>query len=158
FLEEQRPSELTIQIRDDGKGMSHDDFWDKFASIESEKDPMAKDATTGRYPIGQFGIGSFALVPFSLSLTIYTKKAGSRPIKCLIHAGDLQQKAPEDFSDHVRNNIEDEEITEEQWETLFGSKDSGTVIFIHGVTEETYAELRDGTGRFDEDEKGLFPG
>src|SRR5262249_47045487 len=121
FLEDQDPSELTIQIRDDGRGMSLDDFWHGFASIESQKDPTEKEPKPGRYPIGQFGIGSFALVPFSLNLTIYSKKYEKHPIRCVIHAKDLQEEAPEDFPDHVRNNIEDEEIAEEQWETIFGS-------------------------------------
>src|SRR5688572_13748853 len=71
FLQDQDPTELTVQIRDDGDGMSLSDFWDGFASIESGKVPTKKSPKTGRFPIGQFGIGSFALVPFSRTLTLY---------------------------------------------------------------------------------------
>src|SRR5438067_6302491 len=39
FIELKNAAELTIQMRDDGKGMSLRDFWGKFASIESAKDP-----------------------------------------------------------------------------------------------------------------------
>ena len=156
FLKEQDPAELTVQIYDDGKGMSLDDFWDKFASIESQKDPTAKDPKTDRYPIGQFGIGSFALVPFSRTLTLYSKKYNSPPIKCVIHAENLQEETPDDFADHVRKNIEDQEIGEEEWGTVFDSGDSGTVIEIHGVTDETYSELVDGVGRFEDGGTNLF--
>src|SRR6266849_678188 len=156
FLTEQDPAELTVQIYDDGKGMSLDDFWDKFASIESEKKPTAKDPTTGRFPIGQFGIGSFALVPFSRTLTLYSKKYDKSPIKCVIHAEDLQEETSDDFAEHVRKNIEDKEITEEEWATVFDSGDSGTVIEIQGVTEETYSELVDGVGRFEDGGMSLF--
>ena len=74
FIEVHDPAKLTIQIRDDGQGMSFSDLWEKFASIDSQKNPAKKDPSTKRHPIGQFGIGSFALVPFSRQLTIYSKK------------------------------------------------------------------------------------
>jgi hypothetical protein len=156
FLTEQDQAELTVQIYDDGNGMSLDDFWDKFASIESQKDPTKKDPKTGRYPIGQFGIGSFALVPFSRTLTLYSKKYNSLPIKCVIHAENLQEETADDYADHVRKNIEDKEITDEEWETVSDSTDSGTVIEIQGVTDETYSELVDGVGRFEDGGKSLF--
>lgn len=157
FMEVHDPAKLTIQIRDDGKGMLLADFWEKFTSIESQKDPTKKDPTTGRYPIGQFGIGSFALVPFSRQLTIYSKKFRSKPIKCVIDSIKLLARTPDDFPEHVRKNIQDSEIDEDEWKTIVGSADSGTVIVINGVTYETYAELVDGTERFKQDEKGLFP-
>ncbi len=156
FLTEQKAGELTVQIYDDGNGMSLDDFWEKFASIESEKKPTAKDPITDRYPIGQFGIGSFALVPFSRTLTLYSRKYGNLPIKCVIHAQKLQEETTDDFADHVRKNIEDQEIAEEEWQTVFDSADSGTVIEIRGVTDETYSELVDGVGRFEDGGKNLF--
>jgi hypothetical protein len=136
--------------------MSLDDFWDKFASIESQKDPTRKNPATGRFPIGQFGIGSFALVPFSRKLTLYSKQYQKRPIKCVIHAVNLQEETADDFAGHVRNNIEDKEISDEEWETAYGSPDPGTLIVIHGVTAETYAELVDGVGRFEDGGKSMF--
>ena len=159
FIELKNPCDLTIQIRDDGKGMSLDDFWENFASIESEKEPTKKDSNTHRYPIGQFGIGSFALVPFSVGLTIYSKKYREKPIKCVINAINLLAKTPDDYVDHVAKNISAAEIDEEEWDTISGSGDSGTVIVINGVTSETYTELVDGTGSLKEkeEEKGLFP-
>jgi hypothetical protein len=158
FLEDQEPSELTIQIRDDGRGMSLEDFWEKFASIDSEKDPTKKDPTTDRFPIGKFGIGSFALVPFSLGLLIFSRKFKEAPIKCVIHTDKLMEKTSDDFPDHVSKSIKDQKITLEEWETVFGSKDSGTVIVVQGVTRETYAELVAGVGRFEDGGRNIFPG
>jgi hypothetical protein len=158
FLNDQEPSELTIQIRDDGKGMSLEDFWEKFASIDSEKDPTKKDPTTGRFPIGKFGIGSFALVPFSLGLTIFSRKFNETPIRCVIHTDKLMEKTSDDFPDHVSKSINDQKITHEEWETVFGSKDSGTVIVVQGVTKETYSELVAGIGRFEDGGRNIFPG
>ncbi|HVC96649.1 MAG TPA: ATP-binding protein, partial [Pirellulales bacterium] len=136
FLKDQAPSELTIQIRDDGKGMSQEDFWERFASIDSEKDPTKKDPTTGRFPIGKFGIGSFALVPFSLGLTIFSRKFNEAPIRCVIHTDKLMEKTSDDFPDHVSKSIKDQKISVDEWETVFGSTDSGTVIVIQGITKE----------------------
>ncbi len=157
FVEEQNPAELTVQIRDDGRGMSMDDFWTKFASIDSSKDPTKEDPETGRLPIGRFGIGSFALVPFALTLTIFSKKKGLPPIKCHIRASDLQEEGVDDFPDHVTKNITSEVITEEAWQTLSQSDKPGTVIVVNGVTTETYAELRHGTGKDPERFRGTFP-
>jgi hypothetical protein len=106
FVKDQVAAELTIQIWDDGIGMSVDDFWEKFASIDSEKHPWEKNTTTGRYPIGKFGIGSFALIPFSLEMTIYSKKYGEKPIKCVIHSTKLLKKSPDRFPEHLSKNIE----------------------------------------------------
>jgi len=158
FLKDQEPSELTIQIRDDGTGMSLEDFWEKFASIDSEKDPRKKDPTTARFPIGKFGIGSFALVPFSLGLTIFSRKFKQTPIKCVIHTDKLMEKTSHDFPDHVSKSIKDQMISEEEWGTVFGSKDPGTVIVIQGVTNETYSELVAGVGRFEDGGRTIFPG
>lgn len=159
FLDVADPSEVTIQIRDDGTGMSLVDFWDRFASIESRKDPKKKDASTKRYPIGQFGIGSFALVPFSLKVTIYSKKYKEKPIKCELDCPQLLAKTGDDYADHVANNIAAQEITEDEWDTVFGCDESGTVIVIDGVTEETFEELVNGTGAIQKnEERHLFPG
>lgn len=157
FMKVHDPAKLTIQIRDDGQGMSLSDLWGKFASINSQKNPARKDPSTGRYPIGQFGIGSFALVPFSLQLTIYSKKFRSKPIKCVIDSQKLLEKNSDDFPEHVERSVKTTEIDEAEWATIIDSADSGTVIVINGVKRETYQELVSGTGRFAEDEKGLFP-
>ncbi len=156
FLEKQDPADLTIQIRDDGRGMSLKDFWQKFASIDSEKDPTKKDPSTKRYPIGKFGIGSFALVPFSLRLTLYSKKFKERPIRCVIYPDKLLAKSTDDYQEHVGKSIVAEEISVEEWETVFESKDSGTVIVIQGVSGETYSELVGGVGRFEDGGKSIF--
>ncbi len=158
FLDVADPAKLTIQIRDDGKGMSLRDFWDRFASIESEKTSDKRDASSKRYPIGQFGIGSFALVPFSREVVIYSKKYKEKPIKCVLDCPKLLAKTGHDYADHVANNIVANEIDEDEWETVFGCDDSGTVIVIEGVTPETFKELVDGTGAIKPDEeKHLFP-
>jgi hypothetical protein len=158
FVKEQIAAELTIQLWDDGLGMSLDDFWEKFASIDSEKHPWQRNVTTGRYPIGKFGIGSFALIPFSLSLTIYSKKYGHKPIKCVVYATKLLKKSPDTFPEHLSKNIDATVITEQEWGTVNGSVDAGTLIVINGVTPETYAELLGGSKRFDDGCKGMFPG
>ena len=157
FVKDQVAAELTIQIWDDGLGMSLDDFWEKFASIDSEKSPWQKNATTGRHPIGKFGIGSFALIPFSLSMTIYSKKYGEKPIKCVIESTKLLKKSQDSFPDHLSKNINAKIITETEWSTLYGSEDAGTLIVINGVTQETYTELLGGSKRFDDGCKGMFP-
>ena len=37
------------------------------------------------------------------------------------------------WRDHVSKSIKDQNVTEEEWETVFGSKDSGTVIVVSRV-------------------------
>jgi hypothetical protein len=152
-----RPEDVNITIADNGSGMSESDFWNGFASIGGTKDPNVVTSTTGRYPIGQFGIGAFSLTAFVGALVVYSKKEGQRPIKCKIDAKGLVG-APRSgvnvvsYKEHVLRFVECTTIDQEEWKAaaaqLPDQSDCGTIIKAAGVTAETLSQLKNGTAEY----------
>jgi hypothetical protein len=151
-----QPHDVRVTIADDGVGMSQDDFWAKYASIGSEKAPDQKDPETGRYPIGKFGIGAFALTPFVNQLLVFSKKDGCDAIQCAIDAPKLvdsnatKTNRTTSYKDHVKSNVTCTEITDKEWRTVAPDRKGapGTVIVANGVTRATLDELNKGKAEY----------
>lgn len=70
----------TLSIRDNGEGMTADDFVQVFASIarSGRKPHVPNSPVVGRERIGRFGIGALAVVGTADRFTIQSVKKGSR--------------------------------------------------------------------------------
>lgn len=158
LLQECEPDEIKIQIHDDGRGMSGKEFWNQFMSIRKTKDPSRKDKETGRYPIGKFGIGSLAFIPFTKEVIVFSKKRGERAIKCIINASGLMDTKGRSYEEHARENVQDFYINDDQWIELTKTDHvvPGTIILINGVNEDAYESIINGSIDFSDSDLRIF--
>lgn len=158
LLQECEPDEIKIQIHDDGCGMSGKEFWDQFMSIRKTKDPSRKDKETGRYPIGKFGIGSLAFLPFTKEVIVFSKKRGERAIKCILNASGLMDTKGRSYEEHARENVQDFYISDDQWIELTKTDHvvPGTIILINGVNEDAFESIVNGSVDFSDSDLRIF--
>ncbi|MBE3135977.1 MAG: ATP-binding protein [Thermoplasmata archaeon] len=160
MLDIRDPNKIRIQINDDGFGISGDEFWEKFVSIASStKNPKKKDPITKRYPIGQFGIGALALIPFVKEFIVYSKKHNNDPIECIFQAEKIYSYQPsmeKKYTDHIKEHVQANNISNDVWKEINGSEDAGTVILIKGVKEDVYQYLINGSPEFWYGNIGIF--
>ena len=68
-----------IEIEDNGWGMDENDFT-HYLRIAGVKKESHNKTASGRFIVGQFGIGFLSLFPFFKNCTIISKKSGSSEI------------------------------------------------------------------------------
>ena len=69
----------SLTIRDDGHGMTEDDFQNKFLKIGYSKRKEGKSKSPGKRPfIGRKGIGKLALLSCASKITIFSKRENSK--------------------------------------------------------------------------------
>jgi len=144
---------VKIQIHDDGLGMSIDDFWDRFASFTVRKNPTVMNKITRRYPIGKFGIGALAFIPFVKEFIVLSKKEHEKAIKCKFDSKKIIKTTGKSYEEQISNNVKDEIISDDEWKKVYGDNSSGTIILINGVNKDVLEYLVKGSIEFWEDGK-----
>lgn len=87
----------TFSIKDDGVGMTADDFQEKFLKIGYSKRRDGVTKTDRQRPyIGAKGIGKLALLSCAKSVSIYSKKIDSEYVGGVIDNGELDQAITHD--------------------------------------------------------------
>ena len=97
----------TLVIKDDGLGMTENDFQNKFLKIGYSK---RKDNTTstasGRPFIGRKGIGKLALLSCAKRITVLTKTANTDLVGGVIDNSGLDEAIKDDVSANEYNLVE----------------------------------------------------
>ena len=125
-----------FSIKDDGTGMSSDDFQSKFLKIGYSKRSDGKTTTPATRPyIGAKGIGKLALLSCAGRISIFSKTSGADYVGGLIDNSELDQAITQDLEpeEYPLEGLNYDLITE-----LAGEHDQGTII----VFEETKDQLR----------------
>ena len=125
-----------FSIKDDGTGMSSDDFQSKFLKIGYSKRSGGKTTTPGTRPyIGAKGIGKLALLSCAGKISIFSKTSGADYVGGLIDNSELDQAITQDLEpeEYPLEGFNYDLITE-----LADEHDQGTII----VFEETKDQLR----------------
>jgi len=123
----------TLCIKDDGNGMSDQDFQGKFLKIGYSKRSNGESNSAGGRPyIGRKGIGKLALLSCAEKISVKSKVSGGEYIGGMIDNTGLDQAIKDDVSSH------DYELASYD-DTLFKSfeKDhnKGTIIFFENIKD-----------------------
>ena len=120
-------------IKDDGIGMNHVDFRDKFLKVGYSKRKDGITATnSGRPFIGAKGIGKLALLSCSERVSIYTKKKDSEYIGGTIDNADLDDAITQDLAPE---KYELEALKFSLIEELEENHEQGTILIFEGMKE-----------------------
>jgi len=123
----------SFYIKDDGVGMSHDDFQNKFLKIGYSKRKDGGSKSTKKRPyIGRKGIGKLALLSCAKRIGVISKKKGEKYVGGIIDNTNLDNAIKEDLTP-------DKYPLEEWSEEAFGSHtkghDHGTIIYFEGLND-----------------------
>ena len=120
-------------IKDDGIGMTGDDFQSKFLKIGySKRKGGAKVSAAGRPFIGRKGIGKLALLSCADKITVISKVKGESYVGGVIDNSDLD--------DAITDDLKPEQYPLEEWKPATFAKYTpghkhGTIIYFDGVKE-----------------------
>jgi hypothetical protein len=126
--------EKVLVVRDDGNGMTEDDFQNKFLKIGYSKRKDGNSHTnSGRPYIGRKGIGKLALLSCAQTITILTKTEHSELVGGVIDNSGLDQAIKDDVSsnDYSLEIPSDEIISKYSKEVA----NSGTLIIFEGIKD-----------------------
>lgn len=128
-----RDSKILI-IRDDGDGMDENDFQNKFLKIGySKRKDNVSHTNKGRPFIGRKGIGKLALLSCAQTITVLTKKEGSRIVGGVIDNSGLDKAIKDDVSSTDYNLGLPQDSLLSKYDKILGGK--GTVIFFEGLKD-----------------------
>ena len=116
----------TVVVRDNGTGMTIEDIEEKWLSPAVDHKERAKQekrrTPLGRLPIGEKGVGRFAVHQIGRSLELVTRAAGGREIVLPINWDDFE--SGEQFLDTVNLTVQEREPE------VFTGETTGTLIKI----------------------------
>ena len=119
-------------IKDDGMGMSADDFQDKFLKIGYSKRKAGKTSPKGRPYIGRKGIGKLALLSCAEKITVISRE------KCGPYIGGVIDNVGLDHA--IKDDLTPSEYLLGKWNQHFFDKytkghDRGTIIYFENIHE-----------------------
>lgn len=124
-----------MTVKDDGVGMTEDDFQNKFLKIGySKRKNNSFKSSLGRPFIGRKGIGKLALLSCAKQIEIVTKTEFSNTTGGLIDNGELDEAIKDDVNanDYTLKPLSQESLK------AFGNPKSGTLIYFNKISEEIY--------------------
>lgn len=124
-----------MTVKDDGIGMTPDDFQNKFLKIGYSK-RKNKNFTSplGRPFIGRKGIGKLALLSCAKQIAIVTKSKNTEITGGLIDNSELDEAIKDDINanEYILQPLSQEAIN------AFGNQTKGTLIYFNNLSEEIY--------------------
>lgn len=118
-------------IKDDGIGMTSEDFQNKFLKVGySKRKDGAASSASGRPFIGRKGIGKLALLSCASKITILTRAAGSRWVGGIIDNPSLDEAITQDL---VPQEYPLGKLSLQRYARLTGDLRHGTIIEFRGV-------------------------
>lgn len=122
-------------VKDDGIGMTDDDFQNKFLKIGySKRKNNSFNSPLGRPFIGRKGIGKLALLSCAQQIQIVTKCKNTKITGGLIDNGELDEAIKDDINanEYILKHLSQDAIT------AFGNQQNGTLIYFNNITEEIH--------------------
>lgn len=127
-----RDANLLI-IKDDGDGMSEDDFQNKFLKIGySKRKNNISSTSSGRPFIGRKGIGKLALLSCAKRITILTKMESSDLVGGIIDNSGLDEAIKDDISANEYSLTEPSKETIDKYAKNFTK---GTIIIFEDIND-----------------------
>lgn len=124
----------TFSIKDDGLGMTAEDFQEKFLKIGYSKRKDGKKRTdAGRPFIGAKGIGKLALLSCAKRISIYSKTVGTGYVGGVIDNAELDRAIK---SDNTADQYPLEQPDFGRIEKLQQEHEHGTIIVFDGMKEK----------------------
>ncbi len=123
----------TLVVKDDGVGMTADDFQNKFLKIGYSKRKEGKTASSKKRPfIGRKGIGKLALLSCADTITVITKTANTNFVGGTIDNSGLDNAINEDLE---VNQYGLGDVDHALFGTLTNGMTQGTVIHFQNIHE-----------------------
>ena len=123
----------TLVIKDDGLGMTENDFQNKFLKIGySKRKDNATSTASGRPFIGRKGIGKLALLSCAKRITILTKTANTDLVGGVIDNSGLDKAIKDDVSANEYSLIEPSKGIIEKYNKDFSN---GTIILFDEIND-----------------------
>ena len=123
----------TLVIKDDGLGMTENDFQNKFLKIGySKRKDNATSTASGRPFIGRKGIGKLALLSCAKRITVLTKTANTDLVGGVIDNSGLDKAIKDDVSANEYSLIEPSKRIIEKYNKDFSN---GTIILFDGIND-----------------------
>ncbi len=124
----------TFSIKDDGLGMTAEDFQNKFLKIGYSKRKDGRKATDGGRPfIGAKGIGKLALLSCANRVSIYSRTAGTGYVGGVIDNAELDKAIK---SDNTADQYPLEQPDFSRIKALQDGHEHGTIIVFDGMKEK----------------------
>lgn len=122
-----------LVIKDDGDGMSEDDFQNKFLKIGySKRKNNVSSTTSGRPFIGRKGIGKLALLSCAKKITVLTRTKDSDLVGGVIDNTGLDEAIKDDVSANEYNLIEPSNEVIDKYTKDFTK---GTIIIFEDIND-----------------------
>ena len=122
-----------LVIRDNGDGMSEDDFQNKFLKIGySKRKNNISSTSSGRPFIGRKGIGKLALLSCAKRITILTKMESSDLVGGIIDNSGLDEAIKDDISANEYSLTEPSKETIDKYAKNFTK---GTIIIFEDIND-----------------------
>lgn len=123
----------TLCIRDDGDGMTTDDFQEKFLKIGYSKRTLDGDKSAGGRPyIGRKGIGKLALLSCAKKISVKSKVEGGEYIGGMIDNAGLDQAIKDDVSSH---DYELDRYDDSSFKQFENGHTKGTIIYFENIKD-----------------------
>ncbi|KAF0107768.1 MAG: ATP-binding region ATPase domain protein [Anaerolineaceae bacterium] len=123
----------SFTIKDDGKGMTAEDFQDKFLKIGySKRKSGSKSAEKGRPFIGRKGIGKLALLSCAETVTVLSRIEGGEYEGGVIDNSDLDQAIKDDLSSR---QYQLGLVQYSKVEHLTNNHNHGTIIYFENIRD-----------------------
>lgn len=123
----------TLVIKDDGLGMTENDFQNKFLKIGySKRKDNATSTASGRPFIGRKGIGKLALLSCAKRITVLTKTANTDLVGGVIDNSGLDKAIKDDVSANEYSLIEPSKEIIEKYNKDFSN---GTIILFDEIND-----------------------
>lgn len=124
----------SFSIKDDGMGMTAEDFQEKFLKIGYSKRKGGKTQTDSERPyIGAKGIGKLALLSCADRISVYTKTSNTDYVGGTIDNGDLDRAITDDLTP---GEYELEQVDSNTLGRLSEEHDKGTIIIFQNMKEQ----------------------
>jgi len=125
--------ENSFFIKDDGDGMTADEFQNKFLKIgySKRKDGASKSAKKRPY-IGRKGIGKLALLSCAEKISVITKTKGGEYVGGVIDNSGLDKAIVEDMKPE---EYPLEELSIDTFAKHIGGHDHGTIIYFENIKD-----------------------
>ncbi len=124
-------SNNTLIIKDDGLGMTENDFQEKFLKIGYSKRKDGQTKTIGGRPfIGRKGIGKLALLSCAEKVHIYTKTQDNDFVGGIINNSNLDKAINDDNSQYQLDTLD-----LNQFQQLRQSLQSGTILLFENIND-----------------------
>ena len=125
-------SHNSMIILDDGKGMTSDDFQNKFLKIGySKRKGGSYKSDSGRPFIGRKGIGKLALLSCAKRIHVLSKSKDEDFVGGIIDNSELDKAITDDLNsqDYILEPID------EAFESNFENRPQGTLLYFESITE-----------------------